>query len=348
MSFDRHDAGGPARASRLDRFWVDAAFKMNVNAYKKLRPRTAIFYFNRLLGRYRQVIWVIGESRSGTTLLADLLGTFGAYRTMFEPFHPIEVEKSAFLPMLTYRRPSANDPQLRKFASKVFSGALIHPRVDDKLDKAVLHDGLIVKDIFASLIAGWVMQRLPGIKPILMVRNPFAVARSRRERRDWAWLERPAELLKQRDLIDDHFNARQVAALEDADRSGDFLICQIAIWAAVHWVIFRQFSPGDLHMLFYENLICDPEKEMARLAEWLSSPLPRRTDIERVLGKPAKFATAAGVERARNTTDAWRSGLSDDELSRGFAVLSVFDLATMYDRRGRPSGSNLEYFCRRS
>lgn len=311
---------------------------------KKLRPRSAVFQFNRLLGRYSRAIWVLGEGRSGTTLLADLISAFGSYRTMFEPFHPGRVSESGFLPMLTYRRPSEDDPQLQAFASRVFSGALVHPWVDRRSNGGFIHDGLIVKDVFASLIAKWALQRFPTTKPVLILRNPFAVAQSKRRTGNWAWVKRPAELLAQRALVDDHLNSRQVAVLEDADRSGDLILAQIAIWAAVHFVMFRQFSPGELHLVFYENLVSAPGVEMDRLAGFLARPAPGAARIEKVMATPTSVATVGSVERARDTTNAWRRDLSETEISRGLAVLSAFDLVNLYDREGQPVGSALNHF----
>jgi hypothetical protein len=157
-------------------------------------------------------------------------------------------------------------------------------------------------------------------------------------------VKRPAELLAQRALVDDHLNRGQVAVLEEVDRSGDLILAQIAIWAAVHFVMFRQFSLGGLHLVFYENLVSAPGVEMDRLASFLARPAPGAARIEKVMATPTSVATAGSVERARDTTNAWRRDLSETEISRGLAVLSAFDLANLYDRQGQPVRSALNHF----
>ena len=47
-----------------------------------------IAYANYMNKNYKEVIWLIGDVRSGTTWVSNLINHENKYRTMFEPFHP--------------------------------------------------------------------------------------------------------------------------------------------------------------------------------------------------------------------------------------------------------------------
>jgi hypothetical protein len=51
--------------------------------------RKSALVANYCAGRFRYpIVWVIGDGRSGTTWLMELINWRKTYREMFEPFHP--------------------------------------------------------------------------------------------------------------------------------------------------------------------------------------------------------------------------------------------------------------------
>ncbi len=108
--------------------------------------RSTVLKANYVLRRYNDVVWLIGDGRSGTTWLSDLMNHANRYRTMFEPFHPRFVDAVAFLSPHEYIRPCDPHGQLAAAASAIFSGRFPHPRVDSG-NRSLVYNGLLIKDI---------------------------------------------------------------------------------------------------------------------------------------------------------------------------------------------------------
>ena len=160
---------------------------------------------NYFAGRYSETIWLIGEGRSGTTWVADLINRNRQYRDMFEPFHPKRVSSFGFLGLNEYVRPDQDYPRLYCAAKDVFTGRFTHRRVD-AANHRLVYRGIVVKDIFATLFAKLAQQNFPWVKITLLVRNPFSVALSKYNKGSWDWMTRPADFLCQKNFVDDYLS----------------------------------------------------------------------------------------------------------------------------------------------
>ena len=296
---------------------------------------TPFIRLNRLLGRYRPVIWLFGEGRSGTTWVASLINADGRAREMFEPVHPAWVPAFADLPFLPYRDPSADDPALEKRMAAVFSGQLSSFKID-LTNQRLFYRGLVVKDVCASLLAAWALQRFPAVRPVLLVRNPFAVAVSkldRKTRRGYLWAESLTVLTGQPHLMADHLEPFR-ALLEEIEAEDDFILRQVTFWAAIHYVIFRQFAPDRLHILFYEDLDADPRAALEPLLGFIGAERTAPDDSR--IAAPSFVSGAGDIARRRRAgADAWRRGLTEAQVARGRAVLEAFGLGGLYGSDGR-------------
>ena len=166
----------------------------------------------------------------------------GRYRHMFEPMHWRFVPQSSFMGLRPYRRPEQEDPQLEAALQRIFTGALTARRIDTGNNRLV-YSGLLVKDIDVMLLMPWVCRRFPQVKPVLLVRNPFAVARSRQAAPMEGWPATPAaELLQQPLLVADHL-AAHADLLARVIEGGNFIVNHVASWAAMHYVALRIIDP---------------------------------------------------------------------------------------------------------
>jgi hypothetical protein len=284
--------------------------------------------------RYQPTIWLIGEGRSGTTWIASLINADRRKRELFEPFHRRFVPEAAFLEPGAYRRPEAEDPRLHAFAASVFTGRFECRRVDQGVLPAI-YKGLVVKDIFATLLARWAVERFDWVKPVLLMRNPWAVARSKQDRVHWYWITDPADFLADRVLVADHLADRS-ELLASVSAQGDFILNQIAIWALVHRTVLRQFPEAMLHVMAYEAVARDPVGEIARLSDWLGYPLTAPS--AQLTGKASRTSSKAAVEqKATSKSDAWRAGVSDDQIRQGQEILAAFGLDRLYGPDGLPA-----------
>lgn len=285
--------------------------------------RSAALRGNTYLRRYQTVIWVLGDGRSGTTWIQELLCWSWRYRMMYEPFHPASGVTSQHFGANLYLRPGEQDMDRITLAAKIFSGAYYHPNVD-RDNVRLLYRGIVVKDIFAHMFAAWVAARLPNIRPILIVRNPFEVALSKSERRDWLWMTDARKFLDQPHLVEDHLEP-YVDMINVATQ--DFVLQQVLIWSVMHFVLLRQFSATPLFCVRYEDVLASPETEISRLQAFVAESDDRepRTLNEKRISRPSRGSTRRTAERVADLSSR-TSKLSRLQLHSGLQILDAFGL----------------------
>jgi hypothetical protein len=298
--------------------------------------RAQILELNRRAGRFDEVLWLVGEGRSGTTWIARLLNGDGRYRQLFEPVHPHFVEEFSFVGWRPYRRPDEDDARLEAALGRVFSGALSSWWID-RDNYRLFYRGMVVKDVHATLLIPWALRRFRQVKPILLVRNPFAVARSRMAQPKWWWPETPAaDLLRQPQLMADHLGP-YADLLAKVVEGGDYIVNQVAAWAATHHVLFRMMDPRDVHVLLYEQALADPAGEIARLDAFIGRDTSRTAVKAAEIARPSRVSMAASVAATRSDpAGAWRRGLGADDIDGGLRILDAFGFGDLYDDRGQP------------
>lgn len=127
--------------------------------------RKGILKANYYLNNYNEVIWLIGDGRSGTTWVSDLINHEKSYREMFEPFHPMLVRDANFIIPHQYMRRDGSNEDLEAFSAKVFSGKYTHERLDSE-NRSLRYSGLLIKDIFANLMSHWAVSQFQQVKPV--------------------------------------------------------------------------------------------------------------------------------------------------------------------------------------
>jgi len=296
------------------------------------------------LGLYREVVWLIGDGRSGTTWVSSLINHRQQYREMFEPFHPrVFGDVQTFQPNM-YIRPGDAREGFREIAAQVFSGKLTHDRVD-RDTRPALYRGLLVKDIFANLFAYWARLRFPDVKVILLLRNPFEVALSKLRKRKWFWTTDPLDLFNQRDLQDDLLRPFE-ALIRSVSARNDYVQNQILIWSILNWVPLVQFRPGEMHVIFYEHMVADPDGEVAQVMKHVRphDSAPSLTIPDELVRKPSRVTAAdSPVRSGASLTESWKSALQPAEIEAGFEILRHFGLDGLYPLDAMPDRNHLAH-----
>lgn len=311
-----------------------------IQAFKReTRPlrRQLNWRINLWLGRFDDPIWLIGEGRSGTTWISGLINADGRLLERFEPFHTHNNPRLQHYRKLPYRHPDHDDPELERQISDIFRLTYWSKLIDEER-KDELFTGLLVKDIFATLIARWTIKRFPRIRPILLVRNPFAVARSKCEvDPDWHWADDISVFLDDEALMRDHLAPYAAILREVAERNEPFLN-HIAIWSIVHKVVLRQFACGSIHVVFYEDAVADAPGTAAKINAYLGRKIADPEGSEDWEEDAAsRVSEDAKVARSRDDPYGnWREGLADEMFQEGTRILAAFGLETLYDDDGRP------------
>ncbi len=277
---------------------------------------------------YKKVIWLLGAGRSGSTWISSLINYDNSYRELFEPFH-INVgliKKTGF----KYHQYKVNK-YLKLIAKVVFTGKFIHPWwIDPDIHKKNMKDHndrfLLAKDIYANLCAHEICSQNKNIKPILLIKNPFAVAVSRKKTGWSNWDKELDAILQQKELYDDYLRPFEDIIL-DIKNNGSYYDRQILVWAIINYIPLMQHTKENIYITFYEDWLIDPNTALKRVYDYLeiSANLPKNIKQTNKFIHPSKVT-------ATNTFDinSWQKELSAEDIKSGEKILSYFGFDTLY------------------
>jgi hypothetical protein len=292
-------------------------------AYRRARARLLAPVFRDRLAEPAHAVAVAGTARSGTTWLGGVLASGLRARVVFEPFHPVHVERAARFGLMPYRAPEDDDPALEAFCRAIFDGSLRGPWVDREASR-LLPKGRVVKLVRANLLTGWLRRRFPEVPLILLVRHPAAVVLSRMEAGWGPDLDLDAMLSDER-LVADH-----LAGLLDWARSLRTAEERHAlVWAIHYGVALSQFEQGSgAIVVFYEDLVQDPERVLDEIHTRIGRhPVSMRP---RALRRPSSTARVSGSAPGGASPHRWRRRLDEEQAGRILGVVERFDLDWLY------------------
>lgn len=297
--------------------------------------RNTILWFNYKSGRYKEVVWIIGDGRSGTTWVSDIINYDKRFRELFEPFHPDWVQAMSFLEYHQYIRPQHASAKFDAIAQAVFSGNFYHPRID-RTSKKLLYGGLLLKDISTNLFAYHVHQKFRNVKTVLLMRNPFAVAVSKYKKKEWNWMNEPEKFLQQEFLYQDYLKPFE-ALIKEVSQSDDYILKQVLIWSVINYVPLKQFKKEELCVIFYENLVLNPNEETARILDelGLSSGSNAVKIPQSLIDKPSIVSEKRSMPFSE-TLNLWRNEVSETQLTKGREILEQFGFGSLYDSNSIP------------
>ncbi len=151
--------------------------RLKVNKFiKQGRWKLQKFLHFVLPVRYEKTVWILGVGRSGTTWVSSLINYQNRYTEWFEPFHKFNKK----LLNIGYQNFKPLNSKCTEYAQRILSGEEYYSCWSEKFREQPLlpsKDLLIIKDITMNLEAYGLCYN-DSIKPILLIRNPFAVALS--------------------------------------------------------------------------------------------------------------------------------------------------------------------------
>ena len=295
---------------------------------------------------HRSAILVAGSGRSGTSWLAELLNHRNEYHYIFEPFHPPEFDSPVPIEVglkscsnFTYHlylRPDDADPRYLRPAAEVLAGR-VRSGWTEQYNRRLFATRRIVKEVTANLLLPWFAANFPGMPIVLILRHPCAVAASRGSLNwDTRW-----ELVLSRVL-------RQPALLEDVvgpfvdlfERASSYVERQVLMWCLDNYVPLRRLGAKDIHIVFYEELVAQPEAEIPRLLNFLGKPVD--PSIFDAMRRPSMLSdwnspTLKGASR----TATWKTKLDASDVRRAMAVLAAFGLNAIYADDPMPNAAGL-------
>jgi len=288
--------------------------------------------------------------RSGSTFVSDLINCDNTYRVLFEPFRFDRVSEARNFVYPLYLRPDNTDPRFLLPAQKILTGK-VHSQWIDKKNRAVFPKKRLIKDIRINMILKWLRHHFPEVKIILLVRHPCAVVES--------WMAvfgagRGAfDKLRANELFVQDIGSSIMDKYQKAEPGFESLVF---LWCVSYWAPFHQFSQDELYLLFYEDLLIDPDTELENLFSFLGHTYSPQKAMS-VFSKPSStvrecFENAPTADffarkRAQNGLsgakkgfkfDDWMTRIASSQLERAYEIMSLFGLETLYSPvTGKPN-----------
>lgn len=271
----------------------------------------------------RNSIIVAGAGRSGTTWVADIIASQLPCRIMFEPFHSEKVEAFGQFSYFLYMRPQESNPALLDFAERILLGNIRNPWIDSEVDR-IFPKFRLIKEIRANLFLKWLSYMFPDVPIVFVVRHPCAVVLSRL-RAGWATDEDIQAFLSQEELMGDFLSDKMQKIRKATTDEEKHAI----IWCIQHLVPFRQFLPGELQIIYYENLCLQPEKEVSRIFKIIKHE--HRDNVFRYLRKPSNTtAIHSAILSGEDKIKAWKKYLSNTQIDNILSVVRDFGVDYIY------------------
>ena len=275
-------------------------------------------------GDHKRSVFLAGSGRSGTTWLSEIINHGGGYRFVFEPFNPAKVGAFGSFGSKQYLRPDDGRREFLGPARLALTGALRDPWTD-RFNGTFVARRRLIKDIRANLLLAWMRANFPGMPIVLLLRHPCAVVASRLA---LGWKGNLNETMEQEELVEDFLlpiEAEIRAARDDFER-------HLFLWCIDNYVPLKQLGPGEIHLVFYENLLANPEEELRSLFGFLGDDPDGRVH--------ARLAHPSALSRKNApvpSVDGWR--VSASQLERTGEILSLFGLDGIYAEGPMPDPS---------
>lgn len=304
--------------------------------FKRLLKNSTKYTFSQVnssLLQYSPKLWLIGDGRSGTTWITNLLNHDKYYREMFEPYHPLYTKGISTNLIHKYIRPNEKEDFTLKIYKKIFMGKLWNERIDTDNRVYPFYKGLIVKDIFSNLHAKWVVNNIDDINVILLMRNPFAVALSKFKLKHWEWVTNPLSFLADTPLVEDYLS-EFTDLINRVSEENDYILNQILIWSIIHYIPFQQFRKDEINVLFYEDVLLNPHNIIGNFDK--SFGISRSNLNQNIISKPSKVASENRL-KGETSINSWKNEIPPKTIDTGMKILEAFSLENIYSTESTPS-----------
>jgi len=271
----------------------------------------------------RKSIVVAGTARSGTTWLGDLIASQIPSRILFEPFNPELVSDYRRFHYFQYMRPGTENPEFYAFAQKVFTGE-IRNRWINRQNERIFSQIRLVKEIRANLALKWLHDHFPEVLVVFLIRHPCAVVSSRMEL-GWATDLDIMPLLSQPELIEDHL----LPYMDLIYRAKSMEEKHTIIWCVSNLVPLKQFDPGEVKIVYYENLCTQPEKELPALFEFIGQTYTK--PVIDIINQPSQTTkVTSAIVTGTDKIEGWKKKLSRSQIDSILLTVDAFGMSHLY------------------
>jgi hypothetical protein len=275
---------------------------------------------------------IVSIPRSGSTALAEALVRGRRLRLLFEPLTFQGVPYSRSIPPGYFVPPLVGNHLVDEAIDSLVAGRLRCWR-HDRFNRSRWPRGRVIKDFITNL-APRIAYRHPEAPLIYLIRHPIASAVSRR---DLGWQANIGRYGLQNCLIKGPLAPWQDLIEENASADPKEVSSHVFRWCLENIVPIRLLHKGAAHVIFYENLMRDPETELSGITAYLSSRCPdlwaaagpSRSDFEPPSRTSWLDARASHMTPELRAFD-WKDRVEDREIESCREILKAFELDFLY------------------
>ncbi|MFN3191790.1 MAG: sulfotransferase [Aureliella sp.] len=283
---------------------------------------------NKLLAFYGLAHWdssgledtvlITGTGRSGTTWFGEVLNSQNDFRVIFEPFnnHKVGVVRRwRDREYLCFD----SEPSLRAEVGRIITGD-IRSLWTDQFNRRLFATRRLIKAIRSHFLTGYIAQEFPGVKQLLVIRNPRAVAQSKMK---LGWKASLEPYLGNSSLISGFFSgvATTVASLEDPF---DIFVAQ---WCMENYVALKHLGyKENAKVVFYEDLVASPGEYFPPIFEFVG------LDFGLVTQEALSAASRMAGKRDSGRSNQRETGYRE----RCLKLTELFGMHSLYGDRDKP------------
>jgi len=279
-----------------------------------------------------ETILLFSDPRGGSTWLSEVLLKATNSAVVWEPLHPrIKSEFRKLDLGASSRRYIPEDvswPEAKKAFQLLFSGKLLYSNSFflSKPWKFIIAKRLLVKICRGNGMIPYITKNFNfSLKPIYLVRHPFAVVASQLRHGSWDKIPDRFELPKS-PFPEFYFQHKEF--LKSLNSREEVLT---AVWCLINSVPLNHARNNkDWITIHYENLLLNPEIEMKRIFNIWGMDYP--DNIKKNIAILSKTAKPNQFEENKiNQLEKWKDFFSEDQLFRMGLIMDYFKIS-VYSR----------------
>jgi hypothetical protein len=220
-------------------------------------------------------------------------------------------------------RPTEENEELYAYCRHLLTGNIRDPWIDRQVEHLFPRQR-VIKEIRANLFLKWMNTKFPDIPLLFIIRHPCAVVLSRMEL-DWATDSDIEPFLSQEKLIDDHLSDKMeiIKGAKTAEEK------HAIIWSISNLIPLRQFHSDGLHIIFYEDLCVQTEKEIPKIFEAIGMTYDDSV-FNHILKPSTTTIGTSAIVTGRDKVTRWKEKLSSDQIDSIYSVVERFGLENLY------------------
>lgn len=296
-----------------------------------------IDFINRLpaldLGDSDISLILAGMGRSGTTWVGNIINYNNKYRVLFEPFWSGKVKEAEGFDYPLYLSPDCNN-MIYAHQAKIILAGKVRNNWIDRDNKRLFYRHRMLKDIRCNLMIGWLRNVANNPPIVLTVRHPLQVAFS------WlklGWGKNFDIILSQKSLLEDF---PVISHAKEKIDQHDFFEKIVFLWCVFHLTPSEHLKKSDACTIYYENLITEPGREIAKLFQYLNHPVDMKK-IKNILGTNSSTNFLRRDLGKDNTLNGWKEEFSKKQIDRANYILAMFGMENIYDSKGLPKSTHI-------